>query len=112
MQVDPDDLDPEDPFELDDVNRPHLFAHSHYGQADLDDIYYGAMYYPAHEDEWADWFMVGQPPGEPPLVVPIGPARSGNPSKARPIGIYPASGEILSEYLRDTGQVQPSRRRR
>jgi hypothetical protein len=43
MTFDPDDLDPEDPFELDSGNRPHLFKHNHYGESDLYDIYYDAM---------------------------------------------------------------------
>lgn len=102
---------PEDPFELDNVNRPHLFKHNHYGEADLKDIYWDALYYPAREGDGADWLMVGQPPGEPPLVVPLAPPRSGDPRKARPIGLYPATGQLRDDYLRDTGQGQPSTRR-
>jgi hypothetical protein len=107
-----DDLDPEDPFELDAQNRPHLFKHSRYGEEDLYDIYSDALYYPASKGGSAEWLMVGQPPGEDPLVVPLAPSNSGDPTKARPIGIYPASGTILSDYLIDTGRAQHSRRRR
>jgi hypothetical protein len=107
MEVNLDELDPEDPFELDTDNRPHLFKHP-YSEEDLYDIYYDALYYPAREGGAADWLMVGQPPGERPLVVPLAPARSGDPSKARPIGIYNATGKLLDVYLVDTGQTQPS----
>ena len=34
--------------------------------------------------------------------------RSGDPGKARPIGIYPATGRLRDDYLRDTGQTAPS----
>jgi hypothetical protein len=111
VALDLDSLDPEDPFELDADNRPHLFKHGHYGAEDLLDIYFDALYYQASEEGPADWLMVGQPPGEDPLAVPLAPPRSGDPTKARPIGIYPASGTLLSDYLIDTGRAQHSRRR-
>ena len=105
-----DDLDPEDPFELDGRNRPHLAKHDHFSEADLLDIYYDAVYYPASEGGAAHWLMVGRPPGEEPLVVPLAPSNSGDPTKARPIGIYRATGTLLADYLIDTGQAQPLRR--
>lgn len=112
MPVDPDDLDPEDPFELDMGNRPHLFKHDHYSEPDLYDIFCDAVYYPARDGGAAELLMVGQPPGEPPLVVPLAPANSGNPRKARPIGIYVATGTLREAYFRDTGQIAPSTDRR
>jgi hypothetical protein len=112
MPVNLDDLDPEDPFELDTNNRPHLFKHDKYGEEDLKDIYYDALFYPANPAGSAEWLMVGQPPGEDPLVVPLAPPNSGDPTKARPIGIYRASGTLLSYYLIDTGQAQHTKRRR
>jgi hypothetical protein len=112
MPLSLDDLDPEDPFELDAGNRPHLFKHGHFGQEDLKDIYYDAQFYPASPQGPADWLMVGQPPGEDPLVVPLAPPNSGDPTKARPIGVYPASGTLLSDYLIDTGRAHHSKRRR
>jgi hypothetical protein len=115
VPFDPDDLDPEDPFELDAGNRPHLCNHDHYSENDLLDIYDSdALYYPTGEEgpRRAEWFMVGQPPGEPALVVPLAPPRSGNPSKARPVSIYKATGQLLEQYLIDTGQIQDSTRRR
>jgi hypothetical protein len=105
-----DDLDPEDPFELDDGNRPHVCNHEHYSEADLYDIYYDPIFYPAREDGPAHWLMVGQPPGEPPLVVPLAPPNSADSSKCRPISIYKATGPTLTQYLMDTGQAQDSTR--
>jgi hypothetical protein len=120
VPFDPDDLDPEDPFELDEGNRPKLCRHFPYTEADLLDIYYAdPMYYPTGEGEEttggrrrAQWLMVGQPPAEPPLVVPLAAPNSGLPNKARPVSIYPATGQLKDDYLNDTGQMQRSTRER
>jgi hypothetical protein len=90
-----------EPFEIDDANRPHLFGHEHYGEQDLNDILEDDRFLTEAEPDKgdADWIMVGQPPGEPPLAVPLAPSAYGNVRRARPIGIYPASGEVLKEYL-------------
>jgi hypothetical protein len=32
-------LDDEDPFEIDEANRPHLFSHETFGDDDLDDVW-------------------------------------------------------------------------
>lgn len=112
MPFDLDALDPEDPFELDAGNRPHLAKHERFSEADLLDIFYDAVYYPASPEGKADWLMVGQPPGEDPLVVPLAPSNSGDPTKARPIGLYAATGDVLADYRIDTGQVQRSRKAR
>jgi len=115
VPFDPNNLDPEDPFELDDGNRPHLCGHPPYSEADLRDIFESdAMFYPTGEGEEplpdgrrrAQWLMVGQPPGEEPLLVPLAAPNSGDPTKARPISIYPAIGLTKTLYLRDTGQIQ------
>lgn len=115
MPFDPDGLDPEDPFELDEGNRPKLCKRFPYSEADLLDIHDGAIFYPTGEGEEAtggrrraQWLMVGQPPGEPPLVVPLAAPNSGDPTKARPVSIYLATGQLLNEYLSDTGQIQRS----
>ena len=99
-RLNPDDLDDEDPFEVDQAgNEPHLFAHSHYSTADLKDVYASdPLFAPASEDGPADWLMIGDAPGEGPLVVPLMPPRRPNPRKARPIGIYPATGDNLVQY--------------
>ena len=103
-RLDLDSLDLEDPFELDDVNRPHLYKHPPYGEEDILDVLVSdPEFFPADLALEADWLMVGQPPGEPPLVVPLAPPKSGDPSKARPIGIYPASGQLLEHYYSARG---------
>ena len=120
MPFDPDDLDDEDPFELDDGNRPHLCNHFPYTENDLYDIFdCDSQFYPTGEGEEevdgrrrAQWLMVGQPPGEPPLVVPLAAPNSGDPTKARPISIYPATGLTKTMYLRDTGQIRQPRETR
>jgi hypothetical protein len=92
-------LDPRSPFEFDMDNRPHLFKHDHYGESDIWDVWESdPVFIPAAPDGPAELFMVAEPPGEPPLAVPLAAPRSSNPSKARPIGIYPASGLVLSMY--------------
>jgi hypothetical protein len=112
MAFDVDDLDSEDPFELDEGNRAHLFKHDHYSEADLYDIFIDAIYYPADPNGPADWLMVGQPPGEDPLVVPLAPSSNGDWRRARPIGIYLATGPLLAQYLVDSGRGQHARRGR
>jgi hypothetical protein len=97
--LDLDSLDEEDPFEVDDINRPHLYKHEHYGYDDMLDVFASdPLFFPAQPGLEADWLMVGEPPGEPPLVVPLAPPKSRDPRKARPIGIYRASGELLEQY--------------
>jgi hypothetical protein len=92
-------LDPEDPFEIDDGNRPHLFKHlptdvaGRYVQVGVEDIYdlylFGdPTFYEADEEGEADWLMVGYVPGLTWLGVPLALPNSGNYRKCRPIGIY------------------------
>lgn len=102
-------LDPGDPFEIDDGNRPHLFKHLptddsgrtvSVGTADLLDIYiYGdPSFYEASEEGAADWLMFGQIPGLV-LCVPLAPPHSGDVRKCRPIGIYRPSRTDRIRYL-------------
>ncbi len=100
-RFDPDLVDWDDPFEWDDGNAFHLFAHGPYGAGDAYDVLanYAALI-PANTARGdADYFLVGQPPGEPPLSVPLAAPDSGDVRKVRPIGIYPASGQVLDQYL-------------
>jgi hypothetical protein len=73
-RLDPDLLDPENPFEIDDGNRVHLVKHLPdddqgkpvaAGPEDVLDAYlYGdPVFYPAGESGAADWLMVGMVPG-------------------------------------------------
>jgi hypothetical protein len=108
-RFDPDLLDPEDPFEIDDGNRPHLLKHLltddtgrpiTVGPEDLLDLYlYGdPVFYEAGEEGEADWLMLGMVPGLV-LCVPLAPPTSGNFTKCRPIGIYKPSREDRIRYL-------------
>ena len=96
-RFDPDDLDPLDPFELDEANIPHLHKHG-FTTDDLYDIWAepDAIYAPARPDGFADWLLVGAVPGGMVLVVPLAPAAV--PGKARPIGIYPAGLRLQAMY--------------
>src|SRR5262245_43373140 len=98
-RFDPDALDPEAPFEIDFGNRPHLFQHG-YTPDDAYDVFFGIpLCYEADEMGSADWLMTGQVPGDI-LTVPLAPPKSGDPAKARPIGIYrtlPPDREVYQE---------------
>ena len=91
-------LDDEDPFEVDDDNRPHLYKHLPnqgerpvaVGAEDLYDMYLigNPLFYPPPPDHEGDahWLMYAEVPGMI-LVAPLAPSRSGDPSKCRPIGL-------------------------
>jgi len=106
MRFDPDRLDPDDPFEIDDGNRPHLYKHLPrpagrfvvVGIEDILDLYhYGnALFFPTDIGP-AEWKMMGEVPGLI-LVVPLAPPNSGDATKCRPIGLYEASWREKQEY--------------
>jgi hypothetical protein len=109
-RLDPDLLDPENPFEIDDGNRVHLIKHLPeddqgrpvaVGPEDVLDAYiYGdPIFYKADEDGAADWLMVGMVPGLV-ICVPIAPPNNGDARRCRPIGIYKPSVEDRNRYLR------------
>jgi hypothetical protein len=103
-------LDPDDPFEIDDGNRPHLYKHLPVvagkpitvGVEDLYDVYtFGnPLFYPAREDGAADWLMIGKVPGLI-LVVPLAPPSTFNPAQCRPIGLYTATDRERRRYFDD-----------
>ena len=101
----PDTVDWDDPFEIDAVNEPHLFAHAPYGADDLYDmlVFLPRLIEADTRRGDADWFLVGQPPGCPPLVSPLSAPDSGDSRKVRPIGIYEATGDLLAAYLEGRG---------
>jgi len=103
-------LDDEDPFEIDDGNRPHLFKHLPMdgrgrlvtvGPEDILDVYlYGdPSFFEAKEGGPADWLMVGMVPGLT-VCVPLAPPNSGDVRRCRPIGIYKTSEADKIRYLR------------
>ena len=97
-RFDLDVLGEEDVFEIDE-QAAHLFKHPHLG---IDDVYevWGSdpLFYPAKRP--AHWLMCAEVAGRV-LVVPLAPARDGDPSRCRPIGCYEASAELATQYRRD-----------
>ncbi len=109
-RFDIDLLDPEDPFEIDDANRPHLYKHLptagakqiSVGVEDLYDMYLSGnpLYYPASEEGEADWLLFAEVPGIM-LIAPLAPPRASSPSICRPIGLYGATQAERERYLSD-----------
>ena len=96
--LDPDLLDEEDPFEV-DTQAAHLFKHPHLGLQDVYDVWDNdPLFYPAKPP--AHWLMVAKVAATV-LVVPIAPARDGNPARCRPIGCYEASWGLARQYWKD-----------
>ncbi len=56
------------------------------------------MFYPAKPP--AHWLMVAEVDGTV-LMVPLAPARDGNPKRCRPIGNYEACKHLADQYRRD-----------
>ena len=104
-RFDIDALDPEDPFEIDDDNLPHLAKHAPFTSEDVLDAWaFGApVFYPAAEDGPADWLMVARLP-EGVVVVPLAPPRADDLRRCRPIGIYEPSRALVVRYEEDSRQ--------
>ncbi len=97
-RFDLDLLDDEDPFEI-DAQAAHLFKHPRLGIEDIRDVWASdPMFYPAKPP--AHWLMVAEVEGTV-LMVPLAPARDGNPTRCRPIGCYPASKHLADRYRSD-----------
>lgn len=97
-RFDPDLLDEEDPFEI-DAQAAHLFKHPHLGIDDVDDVWASdPLFYPAKPP--AHWLMCAEVAGRV-LMVPLAPARDGDPRRCRPIGCYEASAGLAAQYRRD-----------
>lgn len=92
-RFDPELLDPGDPFEIDDANRPHLAKHSPHTDTDLLDAWAdpNLLFAEAAADGPADWILIAVLPGGAVIQVPLAPPRSRDWWKCRPIGIYPAN---------------------
>lgn len=84
--VDFDALDADDPFEIDDRNRPHLTKHVPFTEEDLLDAFFDdPIVVAAHEP--AHFLMIAAVPGDV-IVIPVMPAQ--RPDQVRPLGIYRA----------------------
>lgn len=98
QRFDPDLLDDEDPFAI-DSQAAHLFKHPHLGVDDIADVWASnPQFYPAKPP--AHWLMCGEVSGRA-LVVPLGPARNGDPRRCRPIGCYEATPGLATQYRRN-----------
>jgi hypothetical protein len=102
-RFDLDALDPEDPFELDSGNIPHLAKHAPFTAEDVLDAWaFGdPVFYPAADDGPADWLMVARLP-ETVVLVPLARPRDGDVRKCRPIGIYEPSRAVVERYEEDS----------
>ena len=97
-RFDLDLLDDDDPIEI-DAQAAHLFKHPRLGIDDIHDVWASdPIFYPAKPP--AHWLMVADIHGTI-LVVPLAPARDGNPTRCRPIGCYQASKHLADQYRRD-----------
>lgn len=97
-RFDPQLLDDEDPFEIDD-QLAHLFKHEALGVADIYEAWeQSPLFYPAVQP--AHWLLVAELGGRV-LVVPLAPPRSGDVRKCRPIGCYEVTGQLADQYRED-----------
>lgn len=103
-------LDAEDPFEIDEGNRPHLYKHlptddgDRYVRVGVEDIYDAfwdgdASYFEPANDKGADWLMVATLPGLI-ICVALAPPNSGDYKKCRPISVFKANAANREKYLR------------
>ncbi len=93
-----DDLDPTDPFEVDDqAGKRHLFKRPHLGLEDVLEVWSSdPLFYPAKAP--AHWRMVAEVSGQV-LVVPLSPTARAD--KCRPIGCYAATRALSVAYRKD-----------
>jgi hypothetical protein len=97
-RLDPDMLDADDPFELDQGNRPHLCKHG-FTEEDLYDVWLGErIFFPAQANGEADVLLVAEVPGGDVLCVPLAPPRSEDYRKCRPIGLYRPKMDLVNDY--------------
>lgn len=105
-----DFLSDDDPFEIDDGNRPHLYKHLPtskgrtvaVGVEDIYDVFIAdqPLFYEGDERGPADWLMVGEVPALT-LVVPLAPSNEGVAHRCRPVGLYAASMATRVQYRED-----------
>lgn len=93
-------LDEVDPFEV-DGQLIHLYKHEGMDLCDVYEVWMdNPLFYPGKDEGPADWLMVGQIPGAT-ILVPLMPGAT--PNKARPIGVYRATGSLDRQYREDSG---------
>jgi hypothetical protein len=111
-RLDIDALSPDDPFEVDGENAPHLAKHLFMVDGrpvrvtigDVRDYYGAAVFYEADPARGpAHWLVVCRVDSVV-VTVPIIPANSSDPAKCRPIGLFETTGEDLLAYLEDEGK--------
>lgn len=97
-RFDPDLLDDDWPFEI-DHQVSHLFKHPHLGVDDIRDMWASEpLFYPAKPP--AHWLMVAEVGGQV-LMVPLAPSTTGDLSRCRPIGCYPAADHLARRFRED-----------
>jgi hypothetical protein len=97
-RFDPDLLDDAEPFEI-ESQAAHLFKHPHLSLDDIAEVWVSdPLFYPAVPPAY--WLMCAAVSGRV-LVVPLAPARSGDPRRCRPIGCYEAAQGLAAQYRRD-----------
>lgn len=97
-RVDLDRLREDAPFEI-DAQAAHLFKHPRLGVEDVYEVWDSdPLFYPAKPP--AHWLMCAEVAGRV-LVVPLAPARDGDPRRCRPIGCYEAAPGLAAQYRTD-----------
>ncbi|MFN2593503.1 MAG: hypothetical protein ABR579_01275 [Actinomycetota bacterium] len=99
-RFDPDLLDALDPFEIDDGNRAQLSKWDGLTHDDLLEAWRGEPRLFMAPDEFpADWDLVSEVASVGTIVVPLARAKSGDPSKARPLTVFKANLRTQARYL-------------
>lgn len=101
-RFDPELLYDDDPFEIDDDNRPHLAKHYPHSPDDLFDARADPnhLFVAATAEGPADWLLVARVEGQV-VQVPLAAPRNGGWRTCRPIGIYPANAGLVALYEED-----------
>jgi hypothetical protein len=101
-RFDPELLDDDDPFEIDDDNRPHLAKHYPYSPDDLLHAWAdpNRLFVAATAEGPADWLLVARV-GTRLVQVPLAVPRDQGWRRCRPIGIYLASAALVALYEED-----------
>lgn len=98
-RLDVEALDEIDPFEVDN-QLIHLYKHQGMDIVDAYEVWEdNPLFYPGRDGGPADWLMVGEVTGAI-LLVPLMPGSC--TTKARPIGVYRAGGNLDRQYRQDS----------